>query len=79
MTDAELIEAFDERSAIRFYCSITSAELDAMTPDELASWARTCDGDAYYDLRRLVGPSVPMPDEIRKRATKWGNDDETTD
>ena len=72
MTDADLIDLYNERSAIRYYDSITSAELDAMNADQLASWAKQCDMDAYYDLRRLVGRDVPMPDEIRTRATKWG-------
>jgi hypothetical protein len=78
MSDADLIDLYNERSAIRYYDGITSSELDRMTDAERERWRIQCDQDAYYDLRRLVGRELAMPAEIVQRARKFGSYDEPT-
>ena len=75
MQDIDLIERFDEIAAIRQYDGITAQELDAMTEAESAAWRRTCEQAAYFDLRRIVGPGVVMPAEIRQAANKFAKKD----
>jgi hypothetical protein len=66
-----ILEAYSERSAIRYYDGITSSELDRMTDAERERWRVQCDQDAYYDLRRLVGRKLAMPAEIVAKARKF--------
>lgn len=54
MTDEHLIELFEERAAIMEFC--------AGMPRQEAERA------AYFDLRRLVGKEVPMPEYVREKA-----------
>ena len=56
-TEAELIELYDERAAIR--------EHDGGMSREQAEEA------AYYDLRRIVGQGVSVPVEIREKVRKF--------
>ena len=53
-TEQDLIEMFEEMAAIREY--------DGQMPRQEAERA------AYFDLRRLVGPSVPMPEWVMEKA-----------
>lgn len=53
-TDEELVELWEERAAIREY--------DGQLPRKQAERA------AYFDVRKIVGNKVPMPDVIRQAA-----------
>lgn len=67
-SDDELIELYEERAAIReFDASDLAAEHGS--PEQHRSWAEQ---QAYYDLRRLVGLSIPIPQYIRDLARKFG-------
>lgn len=57
-TEAELIELYEERAAIR--------EHDGGMNRREAEQA------AYWDWRRTVGPKIPAPQWIRDRARKFG-------
>lgn len=66
MTDADLIELYEERCSILEFDGKTDAELTAMNENERKRWRRDCERAAYFDLRRLVG-NVPVPEVIRER------------
>ena len=57
MTEAELIEIYEERAAIM--------EFDGGMTREAAENA------AYYEWRRTVGREVVVPEAIRERVRKW--------
>ena len=54
-TEAEHIEIYEERAAIREF----DGQLSRQEAERLA----------YYDWRQLVGRKVPVPDWIRERAS----------
>jgi hypothetical protein len=57
MTEAELIELYEERAAIM--------EHDGALTIEAAENA------AYYEWRKTVGREVVVPDVIRDKVRKW--------
>jgi len=59
-TEAELIELWEERSAIR--------EFDGGMRRDLAEQA------AYWDVKNMLGRKVKMPEEIRDRVRKFGRE-----
>ena len=59
-TEAELIEIFEERAAIR--------EFEGGMRRDLAEKA------AYWDWRKIVGNKVKVPEEIKKLANKFRQD-----
>ncbi|HRA48134.1 MAG TPA: hypothetical protein PK819_08705, partial [Thermomicrobiales bacterium] len=59
-TDVELIELFDERSAIREFDGITMFELNRMTPAQRDLHRRAAEQAAYWALRTLLG-DVKLP------------------
>ncbi len=69
-TDVELIELFDERSAIREFDGITMFELDRLTEAQRGVHRKACEQAAYWDLRKLLG-DVEFPAEILDRARKF--------
>lgn len=72
MEYTDLIELYEERVCVRFYDASDVLERDHGGDEALhLRWAEQ---QAYFDLRRLVGPKVSMPDEIATRARKYRAD-----
>lgn len=70
MSDAELIELFDERSGIREYDGLTEADLDRLTPAQRTHHRRLCEQAAYWDLKKLLG-DFKLPEAIKEMARKF--------
>lgn len=56
-TEADLIEIYEERAAIREYDGLMER--------------RQAEQAAYFDWRKIVGNDVVVPDHIRKLAGKF--------
>lgn len=69
-TDAELLELFNERSAIREFDGVTAFELDRMTADQRELHRLAAEQAAYWDLRKLLG-DVKLPEAILEKARKF--------
>ncbi len=70
MTDAELIELYDERSAIREFDGMSCFELDSMTTAQRDLHRRAAEQAAYWDLRKLLG-DFKIPEAIKAKARKF--------
>ena len=57
MTEAELIEIYEERAAIMHFDGGLSIE--------------AAENAAYYEWRKTVGREVVVPEVIRDRVRKW--------
>jgi len=69
-TDAEIIELYDERAAIREYDGMTCFELERSTDAQRTMHRRAAEQAAYWDLKKLLG-DVKLSAAILEMARKF--------